>query len=284
MTTPPHQYPGPYGPPQQPGPYAHGQPQQQPRFPPQAPHQPYPPYPQQQFPGPGPHGWGQAPVGPPPKKDRPWLIVGLTLGAVAAVGLLSFIGNLGSDRGSAPDAVFPPAEYRLTVPKELLDGEYALIKDGSADADADLQKDAAYSRDPDLRDPRASLGSYNGTATDARRGLVLTGLHGRFRDPAQVRDSLLDGMGKADGMSEARTPETVRPAGSDVDLRCAVMLSKDTDGTSTVPVCAWGDGNTAAYVAFLTPADAAEDPDSVDLEATARKVLQVREETRTPIG
>ncbi|MER6615956.1 hypothetical protein [Streptomyces xantholiticus] len=275
MTTPPHQFPGPYGPAQQPGPYAHGHHQPQP---------PYHPYPAQQFQGPGPQGWGQAPVGPPPKKDRTWLVVGLTLGAVAVVGLLAFIGNLGSDSGGSSDAAFPAAEYRLTVPKELLGGEYTLIKDGSAEADADLQKDSNYSRDPDLRDPRASRGSYNGTATDARRGLVLIGLHGRFRDPAQVRDRLLDGMQKADGMSESRPPRTVRASGSDVDLRCAVLLSKETDGTSTVPVCAWGDGNTAAYVAFLTPADAAQDPESVDLDATAKKVLQVREETRTPIG
>lgn len=277
MTTPP-QFSGPYGPPQQPAPYAQGQPH------PQQPQTPYHPYPPQQFQGAGPQGWGQAPVGPPPKKDRPWLIVGLTLAGVAAVGLLAFIGNLGSSSDAASDVAFPAALHRLTVPNELLDGEYELIKDGSADANADMQKDRDYSRDPDLRDPKAVLGSYNGTATDTRRGLVLTGMYGRFRDPAQLRDSLLDGMRKADGMSEARPPQTVRPPGSYVDLRCAVMVSTDADGESTVPVCAWGDDNTAAYVAFLTPADAAQDPESVDLDATAQKVLQVREDTRTPIG
>jgi hypothetical protein len=67
-------------------------------------------------------------------------------------------------------------------------------------------------------------------------------------------------------------------------MKCTVMLSTDEEGTSTVPVCAWGDDNTAAYVAFLTPASAKQDPGAVDLNATAQQVLQVRDEVRQPIG
>jgi hypothetical protein len=276
MTMPPHQqYPGPYGPPPQPNPY--GQQQHQ-----QFPQQQYPghPYPPQQYPGPG--GWGQPPMGPPPRKNRPWLIVGITVGALALLGVVSYIGNLGSDSKKSPDT-FPEAKYRLTVPKTLLSNKYKLIKDGSANADADAKK-SGYGAGPDARNVKATLGSYTGTATDAPRGLVLTGMYGQFNDPAQARESLLNGMRKADGMSEPNPPRTITPPGSDVDLTCSVMLSKDADGTSTVPVCAWGDENTAAYVALLTPADAKQDPDSVDLNATAETVLKVREEVRQPIG
>ncbi|MFF3454602.1 hypothetical protein ACFYXH_09745 [Streptomyces sp. NPDC002730] len=275
---PPHQSPGPYGPPQ-PNPYA-----QQPY--------PHPPYPQQGYPGPqgypgqpgqpGQGGWGQPPAGPPRRKNHTWLIVGITLGAVALVLALSYIGNLGSDSGR-PAKTFPEAKYRLTVPKTLLANEYKLVKDGSADADAEAQK-KGYGAGPDARNVKAVIGSYTGTATDAARGLVLTGMYGQFNDPDQARDSLLDGMRKADGMDEPNPPKTITPPGSDVDMTCTVMLSTDKDGTSTVPVCAWGDDNTAAYVAFLTPASAKQDPDTVDLNATAQQALKVRGEVRLPIG
>lgn len=274
---PPHQSPGPYGPPQ-PNPYAQ---------------QPYPHpqqgYPQQGYPGPqgypgqpGQGGWGHPPAGPPRRKNHAWLIVGITVGAMALVLALSYIGNLGSD-SERPAKTFPEAKYRLTVPKTLLANEYKLVRDGSADADAEAQK-KGYGAGPDARNVKAVIGSYTGTATDAPRGLVLAGMYGQFNDPAQARDSLLDGMRKADGMDEPNPPKTITPPGSDVDMTCTVMLSTDKDGTSTVPVCAWGDDNTAAYVAFLTPASAKQDPDTVDLNATAQQALKVRGEVRRPVG
>ncbi|MFF4230988.1 hypothetical protein [Streptomyces sp. NPDC001820] len=219
---------------------------------------------------------------PPPPKNRAWLIIGITLGALALIFTLSFVGNMDSD-SERPARTFPEAKYRLTVPKTLLANEYRLVKDGSADADADAQK-KGYGAGPDARNVKAVIGSYTGTATDAPRGLVLTGMYGQFNDPAQPRESLLDGMRKADGMDEPNPRKSITPPGSDVDMTCTVMLSTDEEGTSTVPVCAWGDDNTAAYIAFLAPASAKQDPDSVDLDATAEQVLKVRAEVRRPIG
>ncbi|MBT2364961.1 hypothetical protein J7E88_06395 [Streptomyces sp. ISL-10] len=281
MTMPPPPQPnGPYGSPApQPHPYGQPYPPQPHYGQPAAPPQPYPPYP-------GPGGWGQPPSGPP-RKNRTGLILGIVFGSIAALLGLSYLGNRGSDAAdeAAREAAnpFPAAEYRLTVPRTLLDGEYELIKDSSAEANADAER-SGYGAGPDARNIKGILGSYNGTSTTGNSGLVITGMYGQFRNPAQPRDSLLDGMRKGDGMSEPEPAKTITPPGSDVDFQCTVMLSKDEDGTSTVPVCAWGDENTAAYVAFLTPASAAQDPDTVDLDAIAQQTLKVREEVRKPIN
>ncbi|MFJ8649221.1 hypothetical protein ACIRNI_24260 [Streptomyces sp. NPDC093546] len=277
MPTPQSPPPGPYGHPPQQSPY--GQPQP---YPPQ--HLPHPPPP---YPGPG--AWGGPPAGPPPRKDRTWLIVGIVLASMAALLGLAYLGNRGSDgapvRGVADP--FPVAEYRLTVPKTLLGDEYRLVNDGSADADARAKKESDATG-PGWRVTASVMGSYNGTGTgggtDGPHGLALIGMYGQFKDPAQQRSGLLKGMREADGVSEPQPARTITPPGSDVELECTVLLSQDADGTSTVPVCAWGDANTAAYVAFITPADAAQDPGSVDLDALARQVLKVREEARQPIG
>lgn len=276
---PPQQSPGPYGsPPPQPNPY--GQPCPPSYGQPSAPPQPYPPYP-------GPPGpWGRPPSGTP-RKNRTGLVLGIVFGSIAAVFGLFYLGTRGdaaADRAAREAAdPFPAAEYRLTVPQTLLDGDYELIKDGSSEANADMEK-SGHGAGPDARNIKAIRGSYNGTSTDGNSGVVLIGMYGQFRYPAQPRDSLLDGMRKADGMSEPKPARTITPPGSDVDLECTVMLSKDEDGTATIPVCAWGDENTAAYVAFLTPAAAAQDPDSVDLDAIAEQVAKVREEARQPIN
>ncbi|MGW8888330.1 hypothetical protein [Streptomyces sp. NPDC055749] len=283
------QGPNPYG--QQPGPYGqqanpYGQ-QPGPYGPQPHPPQPHPqqqygqPYPQQPHPG----AWGGPPMGPPPRKNRTGLTLSIVAASMVFVSALAYFGNRGSDRAesAASTEPFPAATHRLTVPKTLLDQRYKLINDGSADADAEA-KEGGYGDGPDSRNTKASIGSYNGSSTDAPDGLILTGVHGQFKDPAQVRDGLLKGLRGSEGMSEPNAPKTITPPGSDVGMTCTVLLSKDEDGTSTVPVCAWGDENTAAYVAFLTPAQSSKDPDSIDLEETAATTLKVREEARQPIA
>ncbi|MEV0781539.1 hypothetical protein AB0I52_00835 [Streptomyces sp. NPDC050423] len=54
--------------------------------------------------------------------------------------------------------------------------------------------------------------------------------------------------------------------------------------TSTIPMCAWGDGNTASFVAVVTPETALQDPEKVDLEKAALDTARVRAESRKPIG
>ncbi|OEJ93291.1 hypothetical protein [Streptomyces thermolilacinus] len=219
---------------------------------------------------------------PPHRKGRAWLVVGIVAVSLAVLAGLAYLGKQVISGGGTARA-FPAAEYRLTVPRTLLGDDYRLIKDSSKEVDAEARKGSDYSG-PTWRTSSTVTGSYNGTATDGNRGLVLVGMSGQFTSPERQRDSLLKGMREADGMSEPNPSRTIRPTGSDAELECTVLRSHDASGTSTVPVCAWGDANTVAYVAFLTPADAAQDPASVDLDATARKVLEVRAEVRRPIG
>ncbi|MCP9963283.1 hypothetical protein LUX05_21420 [Streptomyces somaliensis] len=146
-----------------------------------------------------------------------------------------------------------------------------------------MRKETGYD-EPDGRITSTVAGTYDGTAADAWHGLALVGTSGRFEDPERKRDKLLKGMREAEGVREARPPRTISPPGSDIELKCAVLLVGEAADTSTVPVCAWGDANTVAYVALSTPSGAAPDPDSVDLAATAQQVLDVRAEVRRPIG
>ncbi|MEV7870216.1 hypothetical protein AB0P17_29915 [Streptomyces sp. NPDC088124] len=272
MPPPPHQSPGPYGPPQQPNPYAS---------------HPYPPgqYQYQQPPPPyvGQAPWGQFPPGPPPRKNRPGLILGIVGASVVGLLVLSYLGNRGSASSGRSSDAFPAATYRLTVPKALLSDGYTLVEDGTAETNDQLEQEG-YGDGPDSRYTKGILGSYTGTATDAQSGLVLAGTYGQFKNPSKERESLLSGMREADGMSEPSPPEIITPEGSDIDLHCTVMLSDDEGTTSTVPVCAWGDENTAAYVAFFGSEDATRDPESVDLDATAQKVHEIRDEVRQRIG
>lgn len=266
--------PGPYGaPPQQPGPYA----------------QPSPGYPQPAYPAPG--HWGAPPLGAPPagppsrRGGRPWLVVGIVAVSLAGLAGLSYLGKQLMEGGGAARP-FPAAEYRLTVPATLLDGDYRLVEDSSAEVDAQARKETDYDG-PSSRTASSVVGSYSGTATDGHQGLVLVGMYGQFKFPERERASLLKGMREADGMSAPGPSRTIRPAGSDVELECTVLLSKDASGTATVPVCAWGDANTVGYVAFrasAADADTGQGPGSVDLDATAKQVLQVRAEARRPMG
>ncbi|MFD5747038.1 hypothetical protein [Streptomyces sp. NPDC127033] len=274
MPPPPQQSPGPYGPPQQPNPYAA---------------RPYSPGYYQQPPPPyaGQAPWGQFPPGPlpgpPPRKNRPGLILGIVAASVVGLLVLSYLGNRGSASSGSSSSELPAATYQLTVPKTLLSNDYKLVSDES-DETNDQAKREGYGDGPDSRYTRGILGSYTGTATDAQSGLVLAGTYGQFKNPSKERESLLRGMREGDGMSEPNPPEIITPEGADIDLQCTVMLSDDEGSTSTVPVCAWGDENTAAYVAFFGSEDATRDPESVDLAVTAQKVQEIRDEVRQRIG
>lgn len=278
MPTPPHPQ-GPYGHPQQPNPYG-GQPQQQ--YPPYQ-HQPYPP--QQPYPGPG--MWGQPPMGPPPRKNRTALTLFIAFGSIPLVLLLVWFGNRGSDSDSSSPSSgsepFPSAGYRLTVPKTLLSGQYKLVKDESAEADKEAAN-GGYGTGPDSRNVKATIGSYTGTDTDAPGGLVITGMYGQFREPEEARTDLLRGIRETEGMSEPGPPKMITPAGSELTLECTVLLSEDAGVTSTIPLCAWADENTVGSVMLYSSDSASQDPDSVDLDATALTTLKVRDEARQPIA
>ncbi|MFD8570944.1 hypothetical protein [Streptomyces sp. NPDC057694] len=282
MSTPPPPQPpqpNPYG--QQPGPY--GQPQQQPQAQPpygqpqfgQPAAQPpaYPGFPQQQYPG-APQ-WGT----PPPPKRRVGMIIGIVAGVVVLValglGALAYIG-LKSDSG------FPEAEYKLTLPKKVLDDKYELLQDLSASKGQALEDEADGAWD--ARDTKAAIGQY-ALGGDQNKGvLVVSGMYGRFKNTDSARDNMMKGAAESDNASVAVAPKDFHPSGTDVTITCEVLTQSSGVTKITMPMCAWVDGNTGASIGEITAETATKDPQDVDLAAVAETTAKIREEIRQPVG
>lgn len=285
MTTPPHPPQGPYGPPPPQNPY--GPPPVAPGAVPQQ--QPYG-YPQQPPPPPQQGGWGQPgipggggpamggwpPAGPqPPRRRRTGLIVGITVGAVLAAGGIVYGVTQLADKGS--DLVYPKAEYQLTVQKKLLDGEFGLGQDLSETEGKEIED----TPDPSIRNAEAVVAHY----TSAKGGaLVLSGMYGRLASPGFMRGEIMKGAAEADGAKLIVPPKEFRPEGYDITIECQVVQSKEAGGAVNIPMCAWGDDNTAAMVALIRPESVLKDAKSVDLASAAAETAKVREEARKPIG
>ncbi|MGW7429846.1 hypothetical protein ACWGIN_09850 [Streptomyces sp. NPDC054861] len=234
-----------------------------------------------QYPGqhPGPAGWGQPPFGAPgqgPRKKRTGLVVGIVVGAVVAVGGLGFLGVKVLD-GSGVTGSFPEATHRLVVPKTLLSGEYKLISDASKTEGKEVED----TYDPTVKDAKAAIAQYGGKENAV---LVVSGFHGRLKDPEGTRAAILKGA--VDKQSTLVVPpKDYTPAGHDgLTVSCQVTTSKDATGTATLPMCAWGDDNTASFVAVVTAESAVADPKDVDLAEIAATTAEVRAEMRKPIG
>ncbi|MFC9925414.1 hypothetical protein [Streptomyces sp. NPDC127190] len=291
---PPPSHPSPYGPqqPQQPypygsqppqgpaGPYGSPYPQAQPYPPAQAypqaqpypqqqpyPGQPYPP--QQQYPG-----WGVPPMGPPPKKRRVGLVLGIVGGVVTAgvVGLILL--------GTAAEGGFPEAKNKLVLPHTLLDGKYTLAQDlsGTEGKKVEEEADGAW----DAKDIHAVTGRYSPGGDDTKGMLLVSSMYGRFKNQDDVRSRMLKGATQADGVTLDQPPKDVTPPGAATTISCEVLTQKGALATLTYPVCSWADGNTAAVVAEVDMATThAAD---VDLAAAARHTVTVRSEMLRPLG
>ncbi|MFE9695651.1 hypothetical protein [Streptomyces sp. NPDC006270] len=283
MTTPPHPPQGPYGPPSPPRSY--GPPSAAPG---PAPHQPPYGYPRQPPPVPPQQGgWGMpggepgAYGGWPPQPPRPsrgkrtGLIVGVAVGAVVVAGGIVFGVTQLADKGT--DLVYPKAEYELTVRQELLDGEFRLGQDLSDTEGQEIED----TPDPSIRDAEAVVAHY---ASSKGGALVLSGMHGRLASPEFMRGEIMKGAATADGAKLVVPAKEFTPEGSDVTIECQVVRSNESGGVVNIPMCAWGDDNTAAMVALIRPATVLEDAGSVDLAAVAAETAEVREEARKPIG
>ncbi|MFF6785827.1 hypothetical protein [Streptomyces sp. NPDC012510] len=266
-------YPYPYGQqPPQPGPYGQPYPQQPPQGQPQGPYgrQPAPPYGQ-----PGPAGWPPPP--PPPKNNG----VKIALGVVGGVVGLIVVGVVGLGViGFKNEQSFPEAEYRLTLPETLLDGEYRLDQDLSDSEGQELEKEAEGAWD--ARDIKAVIGQYG--SGDDISVLAVSGMYGRFKNAEDARERMLEGAAESDGATVAVQPEDFTPSGSDTTLTCQVGVMEEAGTEATVPMCSWADGNTGAIVLEITADSLTQKPSDVDLEAFAERVHQVRSEVRRPIS
>ncbi|MEU6659563.1 hypothetical protein [Streptomyces sp. NPDC046821] len=295
MSTPPPPQPGPYGqqPPYgQPGPY--GQPAPAPYGQP-GPHvqpgpygqpapygQPQPgPYAQQPHPGGAPYpGWGGGfPMGPPPKKRRVGMVLGI-IGGVAGVIVVGIV--VLAMIGLSVDAGFPKAEYKLTIPQTLLGGKYTLTDDMSATKGKAIESEANGSWD--ARDTKAAVGQYTATDKEKGGGVVISGMYGRFKNTDLARKNMMSGAAKSDGAEVAVAPRDFKPAGSDVTITCQVLTKQQLGRKMSIPMCAWADGNTGASVAEITEEIALQNPSDVDLDAQAATAVKIRSEIRKPIG
>ncbi|MFD9544430.1 hypothetical protein [Streptomyces sp. NPDC060022] len=288
MTMPPQPPQGPYGPPQpQQNPYGQQPPgsafPQQPGYgyPPQQPAYGHPPQQQQGAPGP----WGQPqhvtqPGMPgwqpqPPRRKRTGLIVGIVAGSL--VGVLAIVFGVYKLVGKGADAVFPEATHKLVVEKSVLEGEFTLNKDMSDTEGKEIED----TPDPSIRDGKAVVAQYG---SDENGMLVLSGMYGRLASPALMRSKIMEGAAEADNAKVVVPPKEFTPEGYDVTVECQVVQSKDIGLTTNMPMCAWGDDNTAAMVAVIRPDELNEDAKSLDLAKIAEDTAKVRSEIRKPIS
>ncbi len=273
---PPHNpYGGPVPPPQQPGPY--GAPQ---GFPPAG--HPQQAYPQHSVPpqypggpGPGPGGWGQPPMGPPPKKKlSAGAIVAIVVGSLVVVAGIGYGVKAGLDGVTGP---FPAATHKLVVPQTVLDGEFTLVSDLSDTQGKEIEDTPDFT----VKDATAAVGQYSGKDGSV---LVLSGLYGQIKNPGTTRSSILKGAATDKGSKLVVKPRDFTPAGYGVTVSCQVTTSRDGLSTTTLPMCAWGDENTAAAVALVGAGEATADPKDIDLAGLAEKTAKIRAEIRKPIG
>ncbi|WP_371616491.1 hypothetical protein [Streptomyces sp. NBC_00454] len=280
MTTPPpHQPPGPYGPPQPPHPYGGQQyapqPSPYPQQQPYAPQQAYPP----QSPYPGQGAWGQPPMGQPPrKKNRTGMVIGIIAASLVGLFVLTRVVAAGS---VATGAGFPEAKYRLTLPQSMLAGEFKLDQDLSQTKGKEALKG---SYDSKVRNPKPAVGQYTSDSASGQSALVVSGMYGQFKDPEEVRHNMLAGAAGGEGATLAVPAKDITPVGSDITMACQVLTMTQDGSKLTLPVCAWADENTGASVGVITPETLRQSPGSVDLDKVAATTLKVREETRKPIG
>ncbi|PWK66565.1 hypothetical protein BCL76_11051 [Streptomyces sp. CG 926] len=202
-------------------------------------------------------------------------MIGIVVGSLVVLGVLGAAGAALSGSG------FPEARYRLTVPKTLVDGKYQLVQDHS---DTEGKKALKGTYDSKIRDPKPVVGQYAFESPKASGALVVSGMYGRFKDPAEAREKMLRGATDAEGSSLGVPARDITPTGSDITLSCQVLTVRQGGVESSLPMCAWADENTSASVGIVDQETALQKPGSVDLAKTAETTLKVRAEMRQPIG
>ncbi|MGW7075300.1 hypothetical protein [Streptomyces sp. NPDC054866] len=215
-------------------------------------------------------------MAPPPRHSTGKILAVVGAGVGALVVAIAGFAVFGDGAG------FPEAKYRLRVPAEMVGGTFALSTDLS-DTTGRQMVEENRSRS-NVRDPTGVVGGYMGQGEQDGSRLVVSGMYGRFKDPALSRTYMMEGAAEAPGATVAVPAHDITPEGSGMTLRCQVLTSEQDGVRSNVPMCAWGDANTGASVGLITDENVSQDPEDVDLVEVARITLAVREEMREPIG
>lgn len=162
------------------------------------------------------------------------------------------------------------AEYKLAFPKTLESGEFKLSKDLS---------DTVSGGGPN---EEAHMGSY-AKKTDSTQRLLYAAAKGNdFGNPDLSKDQMMKGMETSPSMNVAVKRRDITPSGADDPLTCEVLVKSQSGRKLTIPVCAWSNPGTAAYVANDSLQTYSVKPADVDLEAFADRVNTIRDEVRTP--
>ncbi|WP_225095479.1 hypothetical protein [Streptomyces sp. CoH27] len=218
--------------------------------------------------------WG-APLPAPPEKSRVGLMAGIIGGVLLLiVALLATLVLVGKKIENG----LPRAEYALTVPRAVLDGDDELTRDESATLGRAMKR--SWSRSWDAEAVHGLVARYRPVSGD-RGELTVAAMYGRFRDIAGVRARVLAGnRARATQVKVLVPPQDVTPSGSRVRVDCEVLTRTWADGAKlTYPVCAWADGNTWGRVAYMTLDTAL----NVDLKNEARTTLRIRSAMVRPI-
>ncbi|MFD5575614.1 hypothetical protein ACFWJA_48160, partial [Streptomyces cadmiisoli] len=101
-----------------------------------------------------------------------------------------------------------------------MDGKYQLVQDHS---DTEGKKALEGTYDSKIRDPKPAVGQYAFESPKESGALVVSGMYGRFKDPAAARRKMLSGAADSEGSSLGAPVRDITPTGSDVTLSCQVL-------------------------------------------------------------
>ena len=257
--------------------------------------------------GPGPYGQPQPPMQPqPPTPPNNNKIVAIVVAAVVVValavgGTLLAVSGGDDDKGDKADAKKssksdgpsddgtaddssdsedPPepspdpsesdATYKLAFPRTLENGAFTRRKDLSDQVSSDTPGEEAH------------MGSYAKNSDSTERLLYAAAKGNDFGNPDLSKDQMMKGMETSPAMDVAVKRRDITPDGAEDPLTCEVLVKTQQGRKLTIPVCAWSNPGTAAYVANDSLKTYSVAPKSVDLEDFADRVNTIRDEVRSP--
>ncbi|MFF3020025.1 protein kinase [Streptomyces sp. NPDC057939] len=178
-----------------------------------------------------------------------------------AAGLVLLVGG-GYGAYGYSDVAFPKATHELAPPETMADGAYRRNAEGTNFTDP--QPNTWYQKDV-----LHHSATYDGTGQDpAFEKVEVYGSSGRFKNPGDKRNRLIDAMTITGSENVVEPPKTIRVPGSDVAFRCTTANDRT--------VCGWGDDSTTVAIGFTPAADS--------LDAAAAETRKIREAIRKPIS
>lgn len=181
---------------------------------------------------------------------------------LGGAGALILLGGGGYGAHGFSDAAFPKATHELAPPETMVEGTYHRDDEGSNFTDP--QPD-----DWGQKDVLHHSATYAGTGQPpVFEKVQVYGSSGRFKDPTDQRDRLIDAMTVTGSENVVEPARTIRVPDSDVDIRCTTVNNET--------VCGWGDDSTTVGIGF-TPA-------ATTLELAATETHKIRDAIRKPIA